>query len=58
VKDVIGYLRLLVNPADSVSGKRVINIHDRGIGAATVAKIAVLEDRGAEFGNLRLDTAI
>jgi len=44
VKDVLAYLRLLVNPADSVAARRVINVPPRGIGAATVAKIAALEE--------------
>ncbi len=43
VKDVLAYLRLLVNPADSVAVRRVINVPARGIGAATVEKIATLE---------------
>ena len=36
VKDVLAYLRLLVNPADDVSLSRVINVPTRGIGATTV----------------------
>jgi DNA helicase-2/ATP-dependent DNA helicase PcrA len=43
VKDILAYLRLLVNPADSVAARRVINVPPRGIGAATVEKIATLE---------------
>ncbi len=44
VKDVLAYLRLLVNPADSVAARRIINVPARGIGTATVAKIAELEN--------------
>jgi len=33
VKDVLGYLRLLVNPSDDVSAKRVLNVPRRGVGA-------------------------
>lgn len=36
VKDVLAYLRILVNPADSVSILRVINTPRRGIGKSTV----------------------
>ena len=35
VKDVLAYLRLLVNPADDVSARRVLNTPRRGIGAKT-----------------------
>ena len=36
IKDIIAYLRLIQNPADNVSLKRVINVPKRGIGDATV----------------------
>ncbi|MDX2097612.1 MAG: DNA helicase PcrA [Leptolyngbyaceae cyanobacterium bins.59] len=36
IKDVLAYLRLTVNPADTVSLKRVINTPRRGIGKATI----------------------
>ncbi len=39
IKDVLAYLRVIVNPADSVSLKRVINVPKRGIGKTTLAKI-------------------
>lgn len=39
VKDVIGYLRLVVNPNDEEAFKRVINTPARGIGNTTVSKI-------------------
>jgi DNA helicase II / ATP-dependent DNA helicase PcrA len=35
IKDVLAYLRLLSNPADDVSAKRVLNVPRRGIGAKT-----------------------
>ncbi len=37
VKDVLAYLRLLVNPQDVISARRVINTPKRGIGDQTVA---------------------
>jgi len=39
IKDILAYLRLIVNPADSVALKRVINFPLRGIGDTTVGKI-------------------
>ena len=39
VKDVLAYLRLLANPADSVSLERIINTPKRGIGTGTVAEL-------------------
>ncbi|MFP4072553.1 MAG: DNA helicase PcrA [Actinomycetota bacterium] len=39
IKDAIAYLRMVVNPADEVSVKRVINEPKRGIGATTVAHV-------------------
>jgi len=39
IKDVFAYLRVLVNPGDLVSVRRVINTPKRGIGDATVAAI-------------------
>jgi DNA helicase-2/ATP-dependent DNA helicase PcrA len=39
VKDIIAYLRLLVNPADVVSARRVVGAPKRGIGEATVAAL-------------------
>ena len=42
VKDILAYLKVLVNPADEVSLKRIINVPARGIGHATVEKVAEL----------------
>lgn len=45
VKDILAYLRLLENPADELSLKRIVNVPPRGIGTATVDKIAELASR-------------
>ncbi len=42
VKDIIAYMRLVVNPRDEEALRRVINFPKRGIGAGTVDKIAQL----------------
>jgi DNA helicase-2/ATP-dependent DNA helicase PcrA len=39
IKDVLGYLRLLLNPQDVISFRRVVNMPKRGIGDATVAAL-------------------
>lgn len=39
VKDVLSYFRLLVNPRDSISLKRIINVPARGIGKTTLEKL-------------------
>jgi DNA helicase-2/ATP-dependent DNA helicase PcrA len=53
VKDVLAYLRLLVNPADDVSLTRVINVPTRGIGAATLASLGdVARRRGVPLARV------
>ena len=39
IKDAVAYLRVLVNPSDEVSVKRIINEPRRGIGNTTVAHL-------------------
>ena len=41
IKDVLAYLRLVVNPKDEESLKRIINYPPRGIGQTTVDKLVV-----------------
>jgi len=41
VKDIIAYLRLIVNPKDEESLKRVINNPSRGIGQTTIDKLTL-----------------
>jgi DNA helicase-2/ATP-dependent DNA helicase PcrA len=39
VKDAMAYLRAVVNPADEVSLKRVLNVPKRGVGDTSVARL-------------------
>ncbi|MBO8171715.1 MAG: DNA helicase PcrA [Bacillaceae bacterium] len=47
IKDILAYLRLIANPDDDISLRRIINVPKRGIGQATVEKI---EQYAAEHG--------
>jgi DNA helicase-2/ATP-dependent DNA helicase PcrA len=40
VKDVLAYLRVIVNPADGVSLARIVNVPRRGIGKTTMTRVA------------------
>lgn len=65
IKDMIAYLKVMVNPEDSISLKRIINVPKRGIGDATIQKVAdfaqsyevALWDALSEAGNIPTLTA-
>ncbi len=44
IKDIMAYLKLICNPLDSVSLRRIINVPKRSIGDTTVDKIQVYAD--------------
>src|SRR5699024_7319681 len=44
IKDVMAYLKIVANPADTMSMNRIINTPKRGIGAATVEKLITFAD--------------
>ena len=44
VKDLIAYLRVIVNPDDSISLRRIINVPRRGIGGTTLGKLEDFAD--------------
>ena len=54
IRDVMAYLTLVVNPADDIAAKRVINVPRRGIGKATIERI---EQFAAEMGMPFLEAA-
>ena len=50
IRDMLGYLRLIVNPRDDEAFRRVVNYPMRGIGATTVDRIAQLaQERGVSM---------
>jgi DNA helicase-2/ATP-dependent DNA helicase PcrA len=52
VKDVLAYLRVLVNPDDEVSWRRIVNVPKRGVGETSVAKLAGWAgSHGQSFGD-------
>jgi DNA helicase-2/ATP-dependent DNA helicase PcrA len=40
IKDLLAYLRLIANPDDDISLRRIVNVPKRGIGASTIEKVA------------------
>jgi DNA helicase-2/ATP-dependent DNA helicase PcrA len=59
VKDILAYLRLIHNPNDNVSVKRVINIPRRGIGKTTLETLdAAAAARGLSLWNILPQAAV
>ena len=54
VRDLLAYLRVLVNPADDAALLRIVNVPPRGIGAKTQSK---LREMGANLGQPLLRAA-
>ncbi len=50
IKDVLSYFKAILNPTDSISLKRILNVPARGIGKTTIDKLEELQIRleGAE----------
>jgi DNA helicase-2/ATP-dependent DNA helicase PcrA len=47
IKDILAYLKLIANPSDGLSLKRIINVPPRGIGEKTIEKIeAISREKG------------
>ena len=45
IKDVLAYLRLIINPNDGISFDRIVNFPPRGIGKTTLEKIHVIANQ-------------
>jgi len=46
IRDMLGYLKLILNPTDNMAFLRVINVPSRGIGAVALAGIKATADNG------------
>lgn len=58
IRDVVAYLRILDNPDDTVSLRRIINVPRRAIGDKAQAAIALhAENLGVSFGKALIDAA-
>ncbi|MGF1482198.1 MAG: DNA helicase PcrA [Cyanophyceae cyanobacterium] len=58
IKDALAYLRVIANPADTVSLLRIINTPRRGIGQATInSLIAIAQELGVPLWEILSDEA-
>jgi len=56
IKDVIAYLRYIVNPSDALAFKRIVNVPRRGIGQQTLAALVhAATARGLSVGEAIFD---
>ena len=46
IRDIVAYLRLILNPTDNMAFNRVINVPSRGIGAVALSGIKAVADNG------------
>jgi DNA helicase-2/ATP-dependent DNA helicase PcrA len=52
VKDVLAYLRVLANPADEVSARRIVNVPRRGVGDTSVDRLGRwAQEHGRSFAD-------
>ncbi len=58
IRDLLAYLRLIANPDDEMSLRRVVNVPKRGIGATSVLRLsAAAIARGVSMGRVLGDAA-
>lgn len=61
IRDILSYLKVLANPADTIALRRIINVPKRGIGEASIEKVVTFatENDLSLFGALaRLDEIV
>ena len=51
IKDLLAYMKIMVNPKDDIAFERIINVPKRGIGNASIEK---LRQYGLQFGGFSL----
>src|SRR4051812_31056725 len=57
IKDALAYMRLIINPHDDVSLRRVINVPARGIGKGVIESVETVQPSGGVDDNLPLLSA-
>jgi ATP-dependent DNA helicase UvrD/PcrA len=57
IKDALAYMRLVINPHDDVSLRRVINVPARGIGKGVMDAVEAFDSPGGEGAGLAQDRA-
>ncbi len=58
IKDLLSYLRVLHNPADSIALLRIINVPTRGIGNTTIDRLIAVADQHGLSLSAALEVAI
>lgn len=58
IKDILSYLKLVLNPADDMALSRIINVPVRGIGKTTVSKLEEIASERSLSLRTALDVAI
>ncbi|MGC8764480.1 MAG: ATP-dependent helicase [Brevinematia bacterium] len=46
IKDILAYIKFIINPDDWASFERIVDVPKRGVGEATINKIRMLYDQG------------
>jgi DNA helicase-2/ATP-dependent DNA helicase PcrA len=50
IRDVMAYLKLVINPSDEIAAKRVINVPRRGVGKTSIGRIEdIAQHEGCSF---------
>jgi len=59
IKDILAYLRLVVNPNDDISLRRILNVPRRGIGETALARAEqIARERGGSLGEVLADPGL